>query len=82
MKASSQDLRERFLRAVDQGYKCSEIIKLFGMSGATIKRYIKQQNNVTRASYSTASRYSASQHKTPGVWRSPMTISRSAWAMS
>ncbi len=43
MKAYSQDLRERVLRAVDQGYQRAEIIKLFGVSRATIKRYLKQR---------------------------------------
>ena len=41
MKAYSQDLRERVLRAVDQGYQRDEIIKVFGVSRATIKRYLK-----------------------------------------
>jgi transposase len=39
VKAYSPDLRERVLRAVDQGYKRADIIKLFGVSRATIKRY-------------------------------------------
>jgi transposase len=43
MKAYSQDLRERVLRAVDQGYQRVDIIKLFGVSRATIKRYLKQR---------------------------------------
>lgn len=43
MKAYSQDLRERVVRAVDQGYKQTDIIKLFGVSRATIKRYLKQR---------------------------------------
>lgn len=41
MKAYSQDLRERVLRAVDQGYRRDDIIKMFGVSRATIKRYLK-----------------------------------------
>ena len=41
MKAYSQDLRERILRAVEQGYQRDEIIKVFGVSRATIKRYLK-----------------------------------------
>jgi len=44
MKAYSQDLRERVVRAVDQGYKRTDIIKLFGVSRATIKRYLKQRS--------------------------------------
>jgi transposase len=43
MKAYSQDLRERVVQAVDQGYKRTDIIKLFGVSRATIKRYLKQR---------------------------------------
>jgi transposase len=39
MKAYSPDLRERVLRAVDQEYQRADIIKLFGVSRATIKRY-------------------------------------------
>jgi transposase len=43
MKAYSQDLREKVLRAVDQGYGREEIVKLLGVSRATIKRYLKQR---------------------------------------
>lgn len=43
MKAYSLDLRERVVRAVDRGYKRTDIIKLFGVSRATIKRYLKQR---------------------------------------
>lgn len=43
MKAYSQDLRERVVRAVDRGYKRTDIIELFGVSRATIKRYLKQR---------------------------------------
>ena len=43
MKAYSQDLREKVLRAVDQGFPREEIIKLLGVSRATIKRYLKQR---------------------------------------
>jgi transposase len=43
MKAYSTDLREKVLRAVDQGYPRGEIIKLLGVSRATIKRYLKQR---------------------------------------
>jgi transposase len=32
MKAYSQDLRERVLRAVDCGYPRAEIVQLFGIS--------------------------------------------------
>ena len=43
MKVYSVDLREKVLRAVDQGYPREEIIKLLGVSRATIKRYLKQR---------------------------------------
>ena len=43
MKAYSQDLREKVLRAVDQGYAPGEVVKLLGVSRATIKRYLKQR---------------------------------------
>jgi transposase len=42
MKAYSLDLRERVLRAVDQGESRSEIVRMLGVSLATIKRYVKQ----------------------------------------
>ncbi len=43
MKAYSQDLRERVLRAVDQGYPRAEIVQLLGISLSTLKRYLKQR---------------------------------------
>ena len=43
MKAYSQDLRERVVRAVDQGKSRQEIVSLFGVSLATLKRYLKQR---------------------------------------
>jgi transposase len=43
MKAYSVDLREKVLRAVDQGSSREEIIKVVGVSRATIKRYMKQR---------------------------------------
>jgi transposase len=43
MKAYSQDLRERVLRAVDQEYPRTEIVQFFGISLSTLKRYFKQQ---------------------------------------
>ena len=45
MKAYSQDLRERVLRAVDLGRTRAEIVQLFGISLATLKRYIKQRRD-------------------------------------
>ena len=43
MRAYSQDLRERVLRAVDEGKSRTQIIELFQVSRATIKRYLKQR---------------------------------------
>jgi len=43
MKAYSVDLRAKVLRAVEQGYAREEIVKLLGVSQATIKRYLKQR---------------------------------------
>lgn len=43
MKAYSTDLRERVVRAVEEGHPRAEIMHLFGVSRATIKRYAKQQ---------------------------------------
>ena len=43
MKAYSQDLRERVVRAVDQGKSRQKIVNLFGVSLATLKRYLKQR---------------------------------------
>jgi transposase len=45
MRAYSQDLRERVLRAVDLGRSRAEIVQCFGLSLATIKRYVKQQRD-------------------------------------
>ena len=43
MRAYSQDLRERVLRAVDEGKPRAQIIELFHVSRATIKGYLKQR---------------------------------------
>src|SRR5713226_2507493 len=43
MKAYSQDLREKVLRAVDQGKSRREVVNMFGVSRASIKRYLKQR---------------------------------------
>jgi transposase len=43
MKAYSPDLREKVLRAVDQGKTRREIVSMFGVSLATLKRYLKQR---------------------------------------
>lgn len=41
MKAYSQDLRQRVLRAIDQGKKQDKVAEMFAISTATIKRYLK-----------------------------------------
>jgi len=41
MKAYSQDVRERVLRAVDLGHPRAEIVQLFGIALSTLKRYLK-----------------------------------------
>jgi transposase len=41
MKAYSQDLRERVVKAIDQGISRKEVIRIFGVSEPTIKRYLK-----------------------------------------
>jgi transposase len=43
MKAYSMDLREKVLRAVDEGYAREEIVSVSRVSAATIKRYLKQR---------------------------------------
>src|SRR5258708_634205 len=43
MKAYSYDLRLRVLRALDQGRPQAEIVAIFDVSLATIKRYLKQR---------------------------------------
>jgi transposase len=44
MKAYSQDLRVRVLRAVDRGMSRTEVTRIFGVSSASIKRYLKIRN--------------------------------------
>jgi transposase len=41
MKAYSKDLREHVLSAVDQGHPRAEIVRMFGVSLASIKRYLR-----------------------------------------
>lgn len=41
MKAYSQDLRQRILRAIDAGKTQAEVAETFAVSPATIKRYLK-----------------------------------------
>jgi transposase len=42
MKASSQDVRQRVLKAVDAGHRQAEVAKTFAVTVATIKRSLKQ----------------------------------------
>jgi transposase len=46
MKAYSQDLRQRVLRAVDAGASQAEVAQTFAVSTATIKRYLKQRREM------------------------------------
>jgi transposase len=41
MKAYSQDVRRRVLRAIDQGKSQAEVAETFAISTSTIKRYLK-----------------------------------------
>jgi transposase len=43
MRAYSQDVRQQVLRAVDEGTSRAQIMDLFQVSRATIKRYVKQR---------------------------------------
>jgi transposase len=43
MKAYSQDVRQRLLRAIDAGASQGEVAETFAVSRATIKRYLKQR---------------------------------------
>src|ERR1700730_9404279 len=43
MKAYSKDLSQRVVHAVDEGRPRIEIVQLFGVSLATVKRYLKQR---------------------------------------
>jgi transposase len=46
MKAYSQDLRERVLRAIDQGKSRKEVTEFFQVSLSTVKRYLRQRSQV------------------------------------
>jgi len=46
MRAYSNDLRQRIMRAVDQGHRQAEIAAAFQVSVATIKRYLKQRREI------------------------------------
>jgi transposase len=43
MKTYSQDLRERMLDAVDRGMPRKEAVRAFGVSLATLKRWLKRR---------------------------------------
>ena len=43
MRAYSSDLRERVVRAVDQGRSQREAARLFGMGVSSVKRYLQQR---------------------------------------
>lgn len=43
MRAYSSDLRERVVRAVDQGRSQREAARLFGLGVSTVKRYLQQR---------------------------------------
>ena len=43
MKASSQDLRQRVLRAIDAGQSQAEVAETFAVSVSSIKRSLKQR---------------------------------------
>lgn len=43
MRPYPADLRERILLAIDQGKSRAEVIRVFGVSRASIKRYLKQR---------------------------------------
>src|SRR5215467_3148269 len=50
MRAYSDDLRQRIVRAVDQGHRQAEIAAAFQVSLATIGRYLKQLRETGRLS--------------------------------
>src|SRR5947199_8643149 len=43
MRAYSQEVRQQVLRAVDEGQSRAQIMDIFQVSRATIKRYVKQR---------------------------------------
>lgn len=49
MRAYSDDLRQRILRAVDQGHRQDEIAAAFQVSVATMKRYLKLRRETGQA---------------------------------
>ena len=74
MRAYSQDLREHVLRAVDQGHPRAEIVQLFGISPATLKRYIKQRREAGHVRPESDSWSASEETGTGGSWRAaPVT---------
>ena len=43
MKAYSLDLRHKLLDAVDRGIPCTEVAATFGVSLATVRRYLRRR---------------------------------------
>jgi transposase len=46
MKAYSQDLREKVVHAIEQGKTRKEVVDVFGVSLSTVKRYLRQKNQL------------------------------------
>ena len=65
MKAYALDLREKVLRAVDQGFPRGEIVKLLGVSRATIKRYLRTATRDGRGGSQSHSRPTAQETGCP-----------------
>ena len=78
MKAYSQDLREKVLRAVDQDYPRGEIVKVFGVSLATIKRYVTVSASKAFDSVLTTTTLSFGSF---GSWTPPTSLSASVTMM-
>lgn len=77
MRAYSQDLRERVLRAVDLGRSRAEIVRLFGISSATIKRYLRTTTRGRACAAQSDSWSPAEETGTGGGWRAaPITGAR------
>jgi transposase len=61
MKAYSEDLRQRVVDAVDAGVPRPEVARLFQVSLATVKRYLKQRREAGHL------RPGRSPGRTPGI---------------
>ena len=71
MKAYSQDLRERILRSVDLSRPRAEIMQLFGVSSATIKRYLRTTTRGRACAAQSDSWSPPIDQGTGGSWRAP-----------